>query len=147
MPQQNYWQKQISKAARQQVRPPKRAPKPAPPAAPKRREIWAIDFDGTLCENRWPEIGEAKEDVIDIVKKAQRNGKRLILWTCRDGAHLAEAVEWCAEHGLVFDAINDNLPEIKEQYGCNPRKITATVYLDDRAFYARERLEVLWQMA
>ena len=24
---------------------------------------------------------------------------------------LDNAVEWCKEHGLVFDAINENLPE------------------------------------
>lgn len=146
MPQQNYWQKQISKAVRQQARPVKRSSTQPPPVL-KRLEIWAIDFDGTLCENRWPEIGEARQDVIDIVRKAQRNGKRLILWTCREGEHLDAAIEWCRERGITFDAVNDNLPEIKERYQCNPRKITANVYLDDRAFYARERLEVLWQMA
>jgi len=35
---------------------------------------------------------------------------------------------------LVFDAINDNLPEIKELYGNNSRKISYDIYIDDRNY-------------
>ena len=27
-------------------------------------KIIAVDFDGTLCEDRWPEIGPMKKDVL-----------------------------------------------------------------------------------
>ena len=43
------------------------------------------------------------------------------------------AVEWCGNLGLEFDAINDNLPEIIERYGCNSRKISCDFYIDDKA--------------
>ena len=43
-----------------------------------------------------------------------------------------DAVEWCKEHELVFDAVNDNLPEIVEAFGGNCRKIFANEYIDDR---------------
>ena len=33
------------------------------------------------------------------------------LWTCRAGEALSKAVEWCREHDLEVDAVNDNLPE------------------------------------
>jgi hypothetical protein len=46
---------------------------------------------------------------------------------------LQEAVDWCKEHGLEFDAVNDNLPETIKKYGCNSRKIHATCYIDDLA--------------
>lgn len=95
--------------------------------------IIAVDFDGTLCVNKWPEIGPAKEHVLAILRGEQHRGARLILWTNRTGALLAEAVEWCSGHGLTFDAVNENLPEIIERYGSDSRKITADVYLDDKA--------------
>lgn len=94
--------------------------------------IYAIDFDGTLCDNKYPEIGEPKEDVIRAVKYAQESGVKFILWTCREGEKLQQAVEWCAEHGITFDAVNDNLPEINEQFGNNCRKVFADWYIDDR---------------
>ena len=56
--------------------------------------IFAIDFDGTLCVDRYPEIGEPREDVIAAVLDAQRAGDRFILWTRRVGSRLEEAVAW-----------------------------------------------------
>lgn len=93
----------------------------------------AVDFDGTLCENKYPSIGSAKWDVIVALKDEQRNGAKLILWTCRQGEYLDKAVSWCYGNGLIFDAINDNLPEHIESYGCNSRKVCADEYWEDRA--------------
>lgn len=98
------------------------------------RKIIAIDFDGCLVENRWPEIGEPKQDVINAALREQKNGAALILWTCRTGRRLSEAVTFCHALGLDFDAVNDNLPELVETYGgSNCRKVVATEYWDDRA--------------
>ena len=49
----------------------------------------------------------------------------------REGELLDNAVSWCMDRGLVFDAINDNLPEMIEFYGNNPRKIFANWKIDD----------------
>ncbi len=57
-------------------------------------------------------------------KAVDFDGNKLILWTCRIGEALSNAVAWCQEHRLEFDAVNDNLPEIVEYYGSNSRKIT-----------------------
>ena len=57
-------------------------------------KIYAVDFDGTLCENAWPNIGEPKSDVIYMLKKLRKEGSKLILWTCREGVLLDEAVMW-----------------------------------------------------
>lgn len=96
-------------------------------------KIIAVDFDGTLCENRWPKIGVANLKLIERLKYEQTRGVKLILWTCRDGKELENAVSWCAAQGLHFDAVNDNLPEVIEQFGGNPRKIHADYYIDDKA--------------
>ncbi len=94
----------------------------------------AVDFDGTLCQNAWPHIGRENRVLIERLKEHRRiPGARLILWTCREGESLDAAVAWCAERGLHFDAINDNLPERIAQYGGNCRKVNADLYIDDRA--------------
>lgn len=96
--------------------------------------IIAVDFDGTLCENKWPDIGAPNEELFSYLKlQQQRYGVRLILWTCRSGERLQKAVSFCSEHGLEFDAINENLPDVVALYGDNTRKISADVYIDDKA--------------
>ncbi len=95
--------------------------------------IIAVDFDGTLCESRYPEIGQPNIPLINGLKEKQAQGDKLILWTCRSGEYLEKAVEWCRSHGLTFDRVNENLPEILELWGNDSRKITADVYIDDRA--------------
>lgn len=95
--------------------------------------IIAVDFDGTICAEDWPRIGEANEDMIYTIRDRQARGDKFILWTCREGQLLMEAIEWCQQRGIEFDAINDNLPEQKKKYRDNPRKVSADEYWDDRA--------------
>ena len=95
----------------------------------------SVDFDGTLCSNKWPEIGEANLTLINYLKKAKSQGFKLILNTMREGEKLDDAVKWCKTLGLEFDAVNDNLPELVEGFGCNPRKIYADYYFDDHNVY------------
>lgn len=97
-----------------------------------RGKIIAVDFDGTLCENKYPEIGAPKKDVIDYLKKKQENGDKLILWTCRVGEKLDAAVKWCKEYGLIFDTVNENHPDVIAWMGSDSRKIFANEYIDDR---------------
>lgn len=94
--------------------------------------IFAVDFDGTLCENKWPEIGKPNERLIDFLKGTRQLGNKVILWTNRDGEQLQAAVDWCKEKGLEFDAINDNTKESIEFFGGNSRKIFANFYVDDK---------------
>ena len=101
--------------------------------------VIAVDFDGCLCGNRWPKIGEANKAAIRALIRLRDNGARLILWTCRTGALLDEAVSWCERHGLTFDAVNDNLPEHIEMFGGDTRKVFATEYWDDRARIVKYR--------
>ena len=101
----------------------------------KKSETFAVDFDGTLCENAWPFIGEPHYDMIEWVKKLQSHGHKIILWTCRCKMDLVNAIVWCADYGLFFDAINDNLESHKKKYKNDSRKIFADYYVDDKAIY------------
>jgi hypothetical protein len=97
--------------------------------------IYAVDFDGTLCVNEFPEIGAPRHAVIDFIKCRRRAGDKVILWTCRSGRDLDCAVRWCNRHGLEFDAVNDNLEENIACYNNNSRKVNADYYIDDRNYY------------
>lgn len=97
--------------------------------------IYAIDFDGTLCTNAWPDIGEPNIAFIRHFRELREQGHKLILWTCREGEALQRAIDWCADYGLGFDAHNENLPELNELYGNDCRKIGADFYVDDKSYW------------
>lgn len=94
--------------------------------------VYSVDFDGTICEDRWPDIGSPNMQLIEHLKNLRSAGNELILNTMREGDLLQAAIDWCYSYGLYFDAINDNLPRMKAKYNNNPRKIFADVYVDDR---------------
>lgn len=95
-------------------------------------KIYAIDFDGTITvRSRFPEIGEPRIEFIEWLKSQQAEGAKLVLWTCRTGRLLDEAVKFCESFKLRFDAVNENLPEIIESFGTDTRKVFANVYIDD----------------
>ena len=93
----------------------------------------AVDFDGTLCYSRWPDLGEPNRKLIDCLITWKRRGNKLILWTCREGDILKQAVDWCRSYGLEFDAVNDNLPENIALFGNNSRKVGCDFYIDDKS--------------
>ena len=95
--------------------------------------IIAVDFDGTLCEECYPEVGVPNMKLIDVLIHRRILGDKLILWTCREGKPLEDAVAWCQKLGLEFDAVNENLPETIAVWGNNSRKITADLYIDDKS--------------
>ncbi len=103
--------------------------------------IFAVDFDGTLnLAEKYPLLGEPNEGLFRFLKRRQQAGDKIILWTCREGDYLKSAVKFCRRYGLAFDAVNDNLPENKEYFGNNSRKVYAHYYVDDRnVYFPRER--------
>ena len=103
---------------------------------PDVKYIFAVDFDRTLIlENTWPDInGRPNKPMIDYLNMEKSvRGTKVILWTCRDGQALTDAIEFCKENGLEFDAVNENLPEMIKAYGNDSRKISADKYIDDAA--------------
>jgi trehalose-6-phosphatase len=101
----------------------------------ERAKVYAVDFDGTLSLGRFPKVGEPNKRLFGFLIEARKKGDKVILWTCR-GARgeekwLDEAVEYCRKHGLEFDKVNDNLEEVVMDFGFNPRKVVADVYIDD----------------
>ena len=95
--------------------------------------IIAVDFDGTIVEHKYPEIGEEIPFAIDTLKMLINDHHRLILWSVREGDLLKEAVEWCRERCVEFWAVNRDYPE--ETVSNNQhfsRKLKADMFIDDR---------------
>ncbi|SHE48941.1 hypothetical protein SAMN05444278_10265 [Psychroflexus salarius] len=97
----------------------------------QKKPIIAVDFDGTIVENKYPGIGEPMLFAFETLKKLQETGHILILWTYRSGKSLEEAVNFCKENGIEFYAINRSYPE--EEFSEEiSRKIQADIFIDDR---------------
>lgn len=91
----------------------------------------AVDFDGTIVENRYPRIGKPKLFAFETLLQLQKKGHQLILWTYRKGEYLEEAVEYCRENGIEFYAVNKSFPEEKFDPSMS-RKINVDLFIDDK---------------
>jgi hypothetical protein len=98
--------------------------------------VIAVDFDGTLCDHTFPDIGKEVPYAFAGLRSLQAiEGVRLMLWTMRsdmpgERATLTEAVEWCRERGIEFWGVNEN-PEQRSWSVSN--KQYAKAYIDDAA--------------
>jgi hypothetical protein len=75
-----------------------------------------VDFDGTIAEHRYPHIGDPMPMAFEVLRALKKAGCKLILWTCReDDGHninrrfLTDAVNFCKENGVEFDAVNETI--------------------------------------
>lgn len=95
----------------------------------------AIDFDGTIADHRYPDIGDEVPGAFDWMKQFVEAGANLILWTIRcdsegEGPVLTDAVEFCRSRGVEFYGVNENP---RQEWSKSP-KAYAHVYIDDAAF-------------
>ena len=105
----------------------------------------AVDFDGTIVEHKFPEIGKPLLFAFETMKELQKQKHDLILWTYRAGAELDDAVEFCKKNGIEFYAINASYPE--EEYDEDiSRKIYADIYIDDRNIGGFIGWSKIWQI-
>ena len=91
----------------------------------------AVDFDGTIVEHKYPEIGKEKPFAIQTLRTLQQEGNRIILFTSREGELLDDAVAYCHKKGLDFFAVNSNQPA-EALFPRQTSKVIADVYIDDK---------------
>jgi hypothetical protein len=93
----------------------------------------AIDFDGTIVEDKYPEIGSLKEDVVSCTNILKELGCFIIITSCRTSTlihpSMAERVtqkqimeNFLRENNIAFDKIDEG----------NEGKVVADIYIDDR---------------
>lgn len=105
----------------------------------------AVDFDGTIVEHRYPDIGKENLFAFRTLKEMQKRGALLILWTFRSGKELEEAVEYCRRNGVEFYAVNRSYPE--EVFSDEiSRKIDADIFIDDRNIGGFPGWSEVWQL-
>lgn len=92
---------------------------------------FAIDFDGTIVDKSFPDIGNERESAVETMKQLQDDGHKIVLWTARSGEYKNNAVEWLKEKGFTPDAVNKNPKNCKV---FSFPKVFADVYIDDRNF-------------
>jgi hypothetical protein len=105
----------------------------------------AIDFDGTIVEHQYPEIGKEKLFAFQTLKELEKRGARLILWTFRTGKELEDAVGYCRKNGIEFYAVNKNYPEEVPDESVS-RKIDADIYIDDKNVGGFPGWSEVWQI-
>lgn len=106
----------------------------------------AVDFDGTIVEHRYPQIGEEKLFAIETLKQLQKLGHQLILWTYRHGKELDEAVEYCRKKGVEFYCVNRSYPEEEFDPANASRKLDVDLFIDDRNVGGFPGWSEIWQM-
>jgi hydroxymethylpyrimidine pyrophosphatase-like HAD family hydrolase len=106
----------------------------------------AVDFDGTIVEHKYPEIGRPLLFAFETLKKLQEQRHQLILWTYRSGKELDEAVAFCRRNGIEFYAVNKNYPEEVFDEEKVSRKISADFYIDDRNICGLPGWGEIWQI-
>ena len=105
-------------------------------------QVLAVDFDGTICHSVYPDATDINLTAIDVLKRFRNHGGEIILWTCRKGQALDNAVKACLNAGLEFDAVNAEAPRQQaawlanhaEDIGVTPSpKVYADMYIDDHS--------------
>ena len=90
--------------------------------------IIAVDFDGTM---QFAD-GSPNMTLISRLKKEQKKGNTVILWTCRDGKRLQDALIYLQQYGFRPNFVNQNCPQAIKMLGHDPRKVYADIYIDDK---------------
>ena len=97
-----------------------------------RRLTLAIDFDNTIAENDYPQIGPLIKNAKKYVNKLYDDGHFIIINTCRAGREEKEAAHFLYMNGVRFNLINQNNPHKILMFGEDCRKISADIYVDDK---------------
>ena len=93
----------------------------------------AVDFDGTIVEHQYPEIGREIPFATETLRMLIKERHQLILWSVREGDLLQEAVDWCRERGVEFYAVNKDYPEEERENNNHfSRKLKVDMWIDDR---------------
>ena len=94
----------------------------------------AVDFDGTIVEHRYPEIGPERPHAIEVLKMLIADRHKLVLWTMREGKLLDDAIVWCAERGVEFYSVNSETPARFREARSDEfsQKLNADLFIDDK---------------
>lgn len=94
--------------------------------------IIAVDFDGVLNASPFPSVGVVVGGAKAAMEQLKAMGHHLIIWTCREGQDLLDAINFLLDKGVPFDGVNCNTRSNIELYSNDSRKVFADLYVDDK---------------
>lgn len=96
----------------------------------------SIDFDGVICKENWPEVGELLPGAKEVIQKWVKDGHTIIINTLRENEYADMAKEFLLDNDIHYHYFNQNTCDgIRKYY--DSRKIAADVYIDDRGLMER----------
>lgn len=93
--------------------------------------VIAVDFDGTIVQHRYPEIGDTIDGALEGLSQLAMDGHYIVIWTCRVGKELLDVKNWLDSNGVIYDSINRNAGCVNFPTG---PKIYYDILIDDRAW-------------
>jgi hypothetical protein len=101
--------------------------------------ILLIDFDKTINDSSYPEVGDGYKHSKEVINKLYLQGCYIIINTCRTDIKELEAEAWLLKNGYYFHKINDQHPngllhygsEMQITHGINSRKLWGHLQIDD----------------
>lgn len=107
--------------------------------------VYAIDFDMTIAYTQYPKIIKPLPYAVEVLRVLTKDpNSTLILWTCREGEYLQQALDFCELYGIKFDYVNENCKRNLDLYVVDCRKVSADIYIDDHSYQGQEGVEKLW---
>lgn len=91
--------------------------------------VVAIDFDNTITQNStYEQTGTLNQEAAVAIRKLKELGCVLVLWTCREGKDLEEAISLIKKWELPFDYVNEYPPR------GSSKKVNVDFYIDDKSW-------------
>lgn len=100
----------------------------------KAKYVLCIDFDHTLCNSDYPKCGDEIKPICDYIRYIQQTPyMEIILWTCRSGDTLIDAIKWCKEHGITIHQVNRQ-GYFDDTLYTESRKVFCNCLIDDTSY-------------
>lgn len=98
--------------------------------------VIGIDFDGTIVDHKFPDIGAPCPGALEWIKTFISLGAKIVLWTMRSdgqkhGDVLTEAVDYLRRNGVELYGVNRNPTQDEWTHS---HKAYCHVYIDDAAY-------------
>lgn len=113
----------------------------------KKKLVLGIDFDGTIVEEGFLNIGKIKPKTVEFMRQAIEKGHLIIVWTARSHQFEEECRKFLDENNIPYHYINENPEDPYFTKGIQGRKIYCDYYIDDRAINIKDldmMFDIIW---
>jgi len=96
--------------------------------------VVAIDFDKTIYNSEFPEVGVVFKTAREYINLLHRDGYYIVINSCRTLGIDVETAKFALKaDDIKYDKFNENNPSWITAFGNDSRKIGADIYIDDKS--------------